>query len=125
MEYVRLTTIAAIMGVTTGWLRGLVYQSVMDDERENPVKGSPYIMHVRQIFQAIVALKMRQAGIGYDTIRLAIDSFEIDRAKLHRTQLDPDDKGLILEVRKSVYLLKARGILKQANEWEYDVEEAA
>lgn len=125
MEYVRLTTIAAILGVTTSWLRGLVYQRVMDDERENQAKGSPYVMHVRQVFQAIVAMKMRKAGIGYDSIRLVIDSFEIDRAKLHRTQLDPDDKGMILEIRKSVYLLKARGVLKRANDFEYGVEEAA
>jgi len=123
MEYVRLTTIAAIMGVTDGWLRGLVYQRVMDDERENQVKGSPYIMHVRQIFQAIVAWKMRQAGIGYDTIRLAVDKFEIDRVKYHKICIDPTDKGMDLIIHKAAYLNKARGILERANDLEYNVEE--
>jgi len=123
MEYVRLTTIAAIMGVTDGWLRGLVYQRVMDDERENRVKGSPYIMHVKQIFQAIVALKMRQARIGYDTIRLAVDKFEIDRVKYHKICIDPTDKGMDLIIYKAAYLNKARGILERANDFEYNVEE--
>jgi hypothetical protein len=122
LNYVRLTTIAAVMGVTVGWLRGLVYQRVMDDMRENPVKGSPYVMHVPEVLQAVVAYKMRRRNIGYDLIRDAIDKFEIDRKKIH---VVPVDSGIDLVMKKPILILQARNILKIANDWEHGEEEVA
>jgi len=122
MQYVRLTTMAAVMGVTAGWLRGLVYQRVMDDEREVQVKGSPYILHTQQVLQALVAMRMREAGIGYDSIRLAVDKFEIDRAKRHEVRLAD---GIKIVFNKSLLTLQARNLLKSANDLEYGLEEAA
>ena len=122
MNYVRLTTMAAVMGVTAGWMRGLVYQAVMDDERENPVKGSPYVMHTKQVVQALVAKRMRQRSIGYDAIRAAIDGFEIDRRKVHEVQIA---EGVKLVLNKSLLTLQARGLLKRANELEGNSEERA
>jgi hypothetical protein len=122
MEYVRLTTMAAVMGVTDGWLRGLVYQKVMDDEREVQDRGSPYVMHTKQVVQALVAKRMRQRSIGYDAIRAAVDRFDIDRKKLHEVQLA---QGIKLVLNKSLLTLQARGFLKQANDLEYGPEEQA
>ena len=122
MEYVRMTTIAGVMGVTVGWLRGLVYQRVVDDMRENPVKGSPYVMHVPEVLQAVVAFKMRRRNIGYDMIRAAVDKFEIDRKSVH---VVPVDSGIDLVMKKPVLILQARNILKIANDWEYGAEEVA
>ena len=62
---------------------------------------------------------MRQAKIGYDTVRLAIDRFEIDRAKYHKVCIDPTDKGMDLIIHKSAYLRKARKVLEEANDLEY------
>jgi len=116
MYYVRLTTVASIMGVKTGWLRGLVGQCVMDDEREVRTKGAPHIMHVRQVFQAIVAKKMRRRNIGYDLIRSAVDKFEIDRKARH---VVPVDTGIDLVLRKPTLIMEARNILKRANDAEF------
>lgn len=110
------------MGVTDGWMRGLVYQRVMDDERENPVKGSPYIMHVEQVLEALIAQKMRRRNIGYDLIRDAVDKFEIDRKKIHVVRVD---SGIELVLKKPVLILQARNILKIANDIEFGSEEEA
>ena len=122
MEYVRLTTMAALMGVTTGWLRCLVYQQVMDDERETRAKGSPYVMHTQQVLQALLAKRMRESKIGYDSIRIAIDEFEVDRRKTHEVYLAD---GVKLVINKSLLTLQAQGLLKQANDLEYGTQEAA
>lgn len=122
MNYVRLSTVAGVMGVTNGWLRHQVYQKVMDDARENPAKGSPYIMHVSQVLQALISKKMRKRSIGYDLIRATIDKFEFDRAKKHEVVVDT---GIKLVLDKPLLTLEARNILKIANDLEYGAEEAA
>lgn len=122
MDYVRLTTMASVLGVTDGWLRGLVYQRVLDDERENPVKGSPYIMHIKQTVQALIAKRLREAHVGYDTIRLAVDKFDIDRAQKHTVKIA---EGIDLVFHKSLMTLQARFYLKQANTLEYGEEREA
>jgi len=122
MDYVRLTTMAAVMGVTESWMRGLVYQKVMDDEREVQGMGSPYLMHTRQVVQALVAKRLRARNVGYDAIRAAVDKFEIDRKKIHEVQLAV---GIKLVLNKSLLTLQARGLLKQANDLEYGWEEQA
>lgn len=122
MEYVRLTTVAGVMGVTVGWLRGLIAQKVMDDERENRVKGSPHQMHVQQCFQAMIAKRMRERNIGYDLIRDAVWDLEIDRLKRHEVHVA---EGIKLVLLKSVLIMQARNILKMANDLEYGAEEEA
>ena len=120
MDYVRLTTVARVMGVNISWLRGLVYQKVMDDERESRTKGSPHVMHVQQCFQAIVARRMRERRIGYDLVRDAIWDLEIDRQKRHEVKVAT---GIKLVLNKSLLLLEARSLLKEANDWEYGTED--
>lgn len=122
MEWVRLTTVAAIMGVTDGWMRGLVYQKVMDDERENPVKGAPYVMHLKQVVQAIVAQRCRRRNVGYDLIRDAVDKFEVFGKQFH---IVPVERGMDLRLHRKVLTDDAREILRQANEITYGSEEAA
>lgn len=122
MEWVRLTTVAAIMGVTDGWMRGLVYQRVMDDERDNPVRGAPYVMHERQIVQAIVAQRCRRRSVGYDLIRDAVDKFEVFGKQFH---VVPVERGIDLRLHRRVLAEDAREILRQANEIEYGLQEAA
>jgi len=120
MEYVRLSTVASVMGVKVGWLRGLVYQKVMDDEREHQAKGSPYVMHVQQCFQALIAYRMRQRNIGYDLIRDAVWDLEIDRLKRHEVHVA---EGIKLVLQKALLTLQARSLLKEANDLEFGVEE--
>lgn len=122
MYYVRLTTMAVVMGVTVGWLRGLIAQKVMDDEREMQGRGVPHLMHVKQVVQALVSKRLRQRHVGYDAIRAAVDGFDIDRRKTHEVQLA---EGVKLVLNKSLLTLQARGLLKQANDLDYGEQEAA
>jgi hypothetical protein len=122
MNYVRLTTVALLMGVTISWMRGLVYQKVLDDERDNPAKGSPYIVHVKQIVQALVAMRMRKVGVGYDAIRMTVDKFDIDRAKRHEARIA---HGVKVVLDKSLLVFEAKTLLKEANDIEYGAEQEA
>lgn len=117
---VRLTTLAAVMGVTPGWARGLVYQLVLDDIRENPSKGSPYIVGMEQVFQVVLAWRMRQAGIGYDTIRLVLDGFEIDKVSTHSVMLCPE---ISLALHRAKLRLRATQFFIEANKLEHGTEE--
>jgi hypothetical protein len=112
MEYVKLVTVASILGVTDSWLRGLIYKNVMDDERERQCSGVPHVMHVRQVFQAIVADRMRTHQIGYDLIRATVDAFDLDRKK---KMIIPVTAGITLVVEKQIILTKARRVLEIAN----------
>jgi hypothetical protein len=124
LYYVRLTTIAGLLGVRVQWLRGLIGQKVMDDERDNPAKGSPHLMHTEQIVQAIVAKRMRQRNIGYDAIRAAVDEFDVFGKQYH---IAPVAHGIDLRLHRRVLTSEATEILKSANLVEYgsNGEEAA
>ena len=122
MEWVRLTTVAAIMGVTDGWMRGLVYQRVMDAERESDAAQSPYVMHLQQVVQALVAQRCRRKAIGYTTIRAAVDEFEIFGRQFHTVEVD---RGMDLRLHRRVLTDDAREILRQANEVEHGIQEKA
>ena len=122
MEWVRLTTVAAIMGVTDGWMRGLIYQSVMDRERESDAEQAPYVMHLKQVVQALVAHRCRKRSVGYDLIRDAVDQFEIFGKQYH---IVPVDRGLDLRLHRKVLTDDAREILAEANEITYGSQEAA
>lgn len=124
LYYVRLTTIAGLLGVTVAWLRGLIGQKVMDDERDNPAKGSPHLMHQKQIVQALVALRCRRRNIGYDAIRDAVDGFEVFGKQYHTA---PVASGIDLRLHRRVLASEATDILKKANLIEHgsNGEEAA
>lgn len=124
MYYVRLTTVAGLLGVTVAWLRGLIGQKVMDDERDNPAKGSPHLMHQRQIMQALVAQRCRRRSIGYDAIRAAVDSFEVFGKQYH---VAPVERGVDLRLHRRTIAADAKELLLRANEIEYGTnsEEAA
>lgn len=124
MHYVRLTTVASIMGVTDGWLRGLVYQRVMDDERDTKGRGSPYVMHAQQCFQALIAKRMRDRGIGYNLIRDAVWDLELDRLSKHEVEVA---SGIKLVLNRRALAKDAREVLEEANhlEYGYEYEEAA
>jgi hypothetical protein len=111
---------ASVMGVNHGWLRGLIYQKVMDDERERREKGSPHLMHVQQTFQALIARRMRERAIGYDLIRDAVWDLEIDRQKIHDVEVA---EGIKLVLNKSLLLMKARALFKQGHDFEYRADE--
>ena len=117
-----MTTVAAIMGVTDGWMRGLVYQRVMDSERESDAAQSPYVMHLQQVVQALVAQRCRRKAIGYVTIRAAVDEFEIFGRQFHTVEVD---RGMDLRLHRRVLTDDAREILRQANEIEHGVQEKA
>jgi hypothetical protein len=119
-HYVRLTTVAAVMGVTVGWLRGLVYQKVMDDERELQGRGSPYVMHVQQCFQALIAKRMRDRSIGYDLIRDAVWDLEIDRLAKHEVKVA---NGIKLVLDKRALTKDAREVMSKAHGIEYGYQE--
>ena len=124
MYYVRLTTVAGLLGVTVAWLRGLIGQRVMDDERDNPAKGSPHLMHQKQIVQALVAQRCRKRNIGYDAIREAVDAFEIFGKQYH---VAPVERGIDLRLHRRVLVADAKEVLEKANNIEYgsNGEEAA
>lgn len=119
MEHVRLSTMASVMGVHHGWLRGLIYQKIMDDERDLRGCGSPHLMHVQQTFQALIARRMRERAIGYDLIRDAVWDLEIDRQRVHEVRVSD---GIKLVLNKSVLLMKARALFKQAHDAEHGLE---
>ena len=124
MHHVRLTTVAPLIGVKVHWLRGLIGQRVMDDERDNPAKGSPHLMHLRQISQAIIAQRLRRRNVGYDVIRAAVDDFEVFGRQYH---VIPVADGIDLRLHRRVLMSESTEILRQANLIEYgtDEEEAA
>jgi len=122
--YVRLTTIAGLLGVTVPWLRGLIGQRVMDDERDYPAKGSPHLMHTKQIVQALVALRCRRRNIGYDAIREAVDAFEVFGKQYHIAEVE---RGVDLRLHRRVLVADAKEVLEKANLIEFgsNGEEAA
>jgi hypothetical protein len=63
---------------------------------------------------------MRERRIGYDLVRDAIWDLEIDRQKRHEVKVAT---GIKLVLNKSLLLLEARSLLKEANDWEYGTED--
>jgi len=124
IDVVRLTTVALIMSVTTSWLRGLILQNVMEDERWSKKRGVPCIMTRRNVTQALIAQRMREAGIGYDAIRLVLEEYEFDNMQNHRVDVAP---GVWVDIDTLVILMDARRIFDQAYNLEYpaNYDEAA
>jgi hypothetical protein len=124
IDVVRLTTVALIMSVTTSWLRGLILQNVMEDERWSKKRGVPCIMTRRNVTQALIAQRMREAGIGYDAIRLVLEEYEFDNMQNHWVDVAP---GVCVDIDTLVILRDARRIFDQAYNLEYpaDYDEAA
>lgn len=122
MYYVRLTTMMGLLDVTHGWLSGLYAQRILDDAREKKSKGSPHIMHQQETFQALLAKRMRRAGIGYDTIRLALDRLEFDKKPKVTFQVA---KGVDFTIHRREIMGEAHDLLVRANRLEYGAEEEA
>jgi len=111
LDAVRLSSIAAVMQVTTSWLRSLIYQKVMDDIRDDQARGVPYLVHVQQVMQAVVAVELRKKRVGFDSIREAVDAFELDNRKTHVVEWGEFMK---LTLKKDKILVEARRILGEA-----------
>jgi hypothetical protein len=120
MYYVRLTTMMGLLDVTHSWLSGLYGRRIMDDARDNPAKGSPHIMHQQEIFQALLAKRMRDARIGYDTIRLGLDRLEFDKKPKVTFQVA---KGVDFTIHRREIMQEASELLATANRLEYGSEE--
>ncbi len=121
MYYVRLTTMVGLLDVTHGWMSGLYAQRVLDDVREK-AKGSPHIMHQQEIFQALLAKRMREAKIGYDTIRPALDRLEFDKRPKVTFQVA---RGVDFTIHRREIMDEAYDLLAKANRLEYGAEEEA
>lgn len=114
LRSVGTASIARTLGMSEWQVRNMIYQAVVSRVQDG--KHKRYWYHLPEVFQLMVARRMRQMRIGYDTIREVVDRFDIDKEDLVTVSFNNE---ILITVNRKGLMRKARAALSVANSLEY------
>lgn len=113
--YVGTAALAAALNTRPSWIRTMVAQKIMDDNREQIGRGCRFLLHMEETQQLIVAQHLRKLNVGLDTIRIVVDQLFFDNEDLALADFDE----IYITVDKAKVRRRAQAALRVARSLEH------